>query len=81
VSLLRTILALIILVILAHTALVYLGFEPGTHAVVEAIYGLSRLLQVPANLLLPGRGFYTTALVAAGGYFVVYMLLGIGRRA
>lgn len=80
-GLIRTILALIVLVILAHTALVYLGFGPGTHAVVEAIYGLSDLLQVPANLLLPGRGFYTTALAAAGGYFVIYALLGFGRRA
>jgi hypothetical protein len=81
VSLLRTILALIILVILAHTALVYLDFGPERHAVIEAVYGLSQLLQVPANLLLPGRDFYTTALAAAGGYFVVYVLLGVGRRA
>lgn len=80
-GLIRTILALIVLVILAHTALVYLGFGPETHAVVEAVYGLSDLLQVPANLLLPGRGFYTTALAAAGGYFVIYALLGFGRRA
>lgn len=91
-GLIRTILALIILVILAHVALFYLGYGAATNDVVGAIYGLAELAEVPATLLLDvlplsseQRGFvdentfYVTALTAAGVYAILFMLLGVGK--
>jgi hypothetical protein len=90
-GLLRTILALVILVILVHVGLVYLGIERTTNAITEAIYGLGFLLESPATIILGFLGtslpdtldpnsFYVVALTAAAAYFVLYLLLGIGRR-
>ncbi|WP_047864525.1 hypothetical protein [Rubrobacter aplysinae] len=79
-GLLRTILALIVLLILAHAGLAYLGYAPDTNQVTNAVFGLARLLEIPAQMLLPARAFYTQVLAAAGGYFVIYILLGIGSR-
>lgn len=79
-GLLRTVIALIVLLILAHAGLAYLGYGAGTNQVTSAVFGLARLLEIPAQMLLPGRGFYTQVLAAAGGYFLIYLLLGIGRR-
>lgn len=79
-GLLRTIIALIILVVLAHTGLVYLNYGQETNQITGAVFGLAQLLEIPAQMLLPGRGFYTVTLAAAGGYFLIYLLLGIGRR-
>lgn len=78
-GLLRTVIALIILVVLAHAGLVYLEYGQDTNQVTNAIFSLARLFEIPAGMLLPGRGFYTQVLAAAGGYFVIYLLLGIGR--
>ncbi|MDN5698458.1 MAG: hypothetical protein L0G70_10870 [Rubrobacter sp.] len=80
-GLLRTVIALIILVILAHTGLSYLGYGPGDNQIIELIFQMGGLLEIPAEMLLPGREFYTTALSAAGGYFLIYLLLGIGGRS
>jgi len=80
-GLLRTIIALIVLLILAHAGLAYLGYSQDTNQVTNAVYSLAQLLEIPAQMLLPGRGFYTQVLAAAGGYFVIYILLGIGRRS
>ena len=80
-GLLRTVIALIILVILAHAGLSYLGYGPSDNQVVELVFQMGQLLEIPAAMLLPGRGFYTTALTAAGGYFVIYLLLGLGGKS
>jgi hypothetical protein len=79
VSLLRGILSLIILVILAQVALYYLGYGPGEHEAISIVYSLGDLLQTPVQMFL-AAGFYTTALVAVGAYFVLYLLLGAARR-
>ncbi len=92
-SLIRTILALIVLLILVHVGLVYAGIEARTNVVTEAIYGLGQLLESPAALLLEAlplteaqrriasaNSFYAVALTAAAAYFILYLLLGIGRR-
>lgn len=90
-GLLRTILALVILVILAHVGLVYLEIGRTTNAITEAIYGLGFLLESPATIILDLLGtnlpssldpnsFFVVALTAAAAYFILYLLLGIGRR-
>jgi uncharacterized membrane protein len=79
-GLLRTIIALMILVVLAHAGLVYLNYTQDTNQVTNAVFGLAQLLEIPAQMLLPGRGFYTQVLAAAGGYFLIYLLLGVGSR-
>ena len=90
-GLIRTILALIILLILVHVGLVYADVRQGTNGLTEAIYGLGTLLESPAAFLLgavpalqqyldPGS-FFTVALTAAALYFILYLLLGIGRRS
>ena len=83
---LRTILALIVLVILAHLGLVYAGVDEFTNGLTEVIYSLGRLLETPAEALLAtlqlteeqrtivgGSIFYTTALAAAAGYFTTLL--------
>lgn len=90
-GLVRTVLALVILVILVHVALVYLGYGAGTNEVVAAVYALAELAEVPGTLLLgvlpltaEQRGFvdrntfYVTALTAAAVYALLYLLLGVG---
>lgn len=90
-GLIRTILALVILVILAHVGLVYVGIDQGTNAVTDAVYSLGTLLESPAVLILDAAAttgqiaqyagnFYVTALTAAAAYFIIYLLLGVGRR-
>jgi broad specificity polyphosphatase/5'/3'-nucleotidase SurE len=91
VGLIRTILALVILLILVHVGLVYAGIDQGTNAVTDAIYSLGALLEAPATVLLNAvsstgqigqyaDNFYVIALTAAAGYFIIYLLLGVGRR-
>lgn len=90
----RTILALVILVILFHVGASYAGVEQGTNGLTNAVYGLGDLLESPAQALLLAlplsseqrelvngqNGFYVIALGAAAGYFILYLLLGVGRR-
>ena len=79
-SLLRVILALIVFLILAHIVLFRLGYDPTTHEVVAAVYSLAELVEYPAWVLLANAGFYAVALAAAGGYLILYILVGLLRR-
>ena len=75
-SILRVVLALIVVLILAHIVLVRLGYDPTTHEAVAAVYSLGNLVEYPARALLPDVGFYAVALTAAGGYLILYILAG-----
>ena len=92
-GLIRTILALVILLILVHVGLVYAGVKGGTNTLTDAVYSLGALLESPAEILLAviplsaeqreaanTNSFYVVALTAAAGYFIIYLLLGVGRR-
>lgn len=92
-ALIRTILAFVILVILFHIGIVYAGVGPETNSLTEVIYSLGILLESPAQALLNAlplseeqrsvanaNNFYAVAITAVAGYFVLYLLLGIGRR-
>jgi hypothetical protein len=90
-GLIRTILALVILLILVHVGLRYTNVEQGTNVLTSAVYSLGILVESPAQVLLntvtplqryldPGN-FYVVALTAAAVYFILYLLLGVGRRA
>ena len=80
VSLLRVILALIVVLILAHIVLFRLGYDPATHEAIAAVYSLGELVEYPARVLLADAGFYAVALAAAGGYLILYILVGLLRR-
>lgn len=90
-GLIRTILALFILLILIHVGLAYTGIEPGANVLTNAIYSLGTLVESPAALLLNTvptlrnylnpNNFYVVAITAAAVYFILYLLLGVGRRA
>ncbi|MGB3683802.1 MAG: hypothetical protein WA990_15095 [Rubrobacteraceae bacterium] len=91
-ALIRTILALVILVILFHIGIVYAGVNAGVNGLTEVIYSLGELLESPAQALLTvlplseeqrnianPNSFYAVAFTAVGGYFLLYLLLGVGR--
>ena len=78
-SLLRAILALIVVLILAHIVLFRLGYDPATHETFAAVYSLGELVEYPARALLPEAGFYAVALSAAAGYLILYILVGLLR--
>jgi hypothetical protein len=90
-GLIRTILALVILLILVHVGLVYTNIEQNTNVLTSAVYSLGVLVESPARLLLDTltplqdylnpKNFFVVALTAAAVYFVLYLLLGVGRRA
>jgi hypothetical protein len=90
-GLIRTILALVILLILVHVALSYLGVEQGANVLTDAVYSLGKLLESPVAFLLNTitalqrylnpKNFYVVAFTAAALYFIIYLLLGVGRRA
>ncbi len=79
-SLLRAILALIVVLILAHIVLFRLGYDATTHEAVAAVYSLGELVEYPARVLLVDAGFYAVALAAAAGYLILYILVGLLRR-
>ena len=89
-SLIRTILGFVIILILIHVALVYVGVGAGANTVTRAIYSLGILLESPAALLLNAvpalqqylnpNSLYTVAFTAIALYFVLYLLLGVGRK-
>jgi hypothetical protein len=90
-GLIRTIIALVILLILAHVVLVYLNVQPDANVVTNAVYSLGQLLESPAAFLLntvrvlqeylDPNNFYVVAITAAVLYFILYLLLGVGRRS
>ena len=90
-GLIRTILTLVILLILVHVALVYADVRRGANVLTQAVFSLGVLVESPAQVLLntvtilqrylaPGN-FYVVALTAAAIYFILYLLLGVGRRS
>ena len=90
-GLIRTILALVILLILIHVGLTYMDIGQGTNVLTSAVYSLGVLVESPAQVLLNTvtplqqylnpRNFYVVALTAAAVYLILYVLLGVGRRA
>ncbi len=92
-TLLRTILALFIFVILAHLGLVYSEIDEDLNGLTRAIYGLGQLLETPAQVVIEAlpasevqgqrieeNSLYFVGFAAVVGYFVLFLLLGIGRR-
>ena len=92
-GLIRTVLALIILVILFHVGMVYVGVEQDTNGLTAALYSLGELVESPAHVVIEflpfseeqlavadRNSFYVVALGAAALYFILYLLLGIGGR-
>ena len=77
-TLLRVILAVIVVLILAHIVLFRLGYDPATHEAIAAVYSLAELVEYPAWALLANAGFYVVTLAA--GYLILYILLGLLRR-
>ena len=90
-GLIRTILTLVILLILIHVGLVYADIAQGANVVTDAIYSLGTLLESPAAFVLNTvtalqeylnpNNFYVVAISAAALYFILYLLLGVGRRS
>ena len=92
-ALIRTILALIILVILLHMGIVYANVDVNTNGFTQVVDSLGLLLESPAQALLTvlplsagqrniadPNNFYAVAITAVAGYFILYLLLGVGRR-
>ena len=92
-TLLRTILALVIFVVLVHLGLVYSDIEENLNNLTQGIYSLARLLEVPAQVVVDSLptspeqrqdieegGIYFVGFVATAGYFILFLLLGVGRR-
>ena len=91
--LLRTILAFMILVILAHLGLVYAGIDENLNGLTTGIYSLGQLIETPAQVVIDAlptskeqrqtieaNSLYFIGFAAATGYFVLFLLLGVGRR-
>ena len=78
-SLLRALLALIVVLIVAHIVLFRLDYGPATHEAVAAVYSLGELVEYPARALFPEASFYAVALSAAAGYLILYILVGLLR--
>ena len=92
-ALIRTVLGLIVIVILFHVGMFYVGVTRDTNGLTEAIYSLAELLESPMQAILGflpltteqrntggANGFYVVSLGAAAGYFILYLLLGVGSR-
>ncbi len=92
-ALLRTVIVFVIIVILAHMGLAYAGIDENLNGLTSGIYSLGRLLEAPAQVVVDSlptsaeqqqsiaeRGLYFIGFAAVGGYFVLFLLLGIGRR-
>jgi hypothetical protein len=93
VTLLRTILVFVIFVILTHLGLVYSGIDENLNDLTSGIYALGRYLEIPAQVVvnaLPAStdqrqsieesGLYFIGFAAIVLYFVLFLLLGLGRR-
>jgi hypothetical protein len=92
-ALLRTILIFVIVVILLHLLVVFIGVDPAQNGLTSGVVSLAELLEAPARALLnylplsaeqqqsvDSSAPYFVVFAAAGCYFVLFLLLGIGRR-
>jgi hypothetical protein len=92
-ALLRTILIFIILVIMLHLLIVFLGVDSSQNGLTSGVVSLAELLETPARVLMTylplspeqqqsvdSSAPFFVGFAAAGGYFVLFLLLGIGRR-
>ncbi len=92
-ALLRTILAFVIFVILAHLGLAYAQIDENLNGLTSGVFSLGRLLETPAQIVVDAlptsdeqrqsiaeSGIYFIGFAAAGLYFILFLLLGIGRR-
>lgn len=92
-KLLRTILALVILVVLVHIGLVYSEVDRDLNGLTRSVYSLGELLEVPAQAVVDAlptsteqrhsieqSGIYFIGFAAAAGYFILFLLLGVGDR-
>ena len=92
-ALLRTILLFVITVILMHLGISYAGIDPNQNGLTSGITSLGQLLETPAGALLDAlplspeqqqiantKDMYFVGFAAAALYFVLFLLLGVGRR-
>ena len=92
-TLLRTVLVFVIFVILIHMGLVYSEIDENLNGLTRGIYSLAELLEVPAQAVIDAlptspeqresiesRGLYSIGFAAVAGYFILFLLLGVGRR-
>ncbi|HKH77841.1 MAG TPA: hypothetical protein VKA51_12855 [Rubrobacteraceae bacterium] len=90
---LRTILILVIVVIMLHLLIVFIGADPSQNGLTSGVVSLAELLETPTRVLInylplsaeqqqsvDSRAPYFVGFAAIGGYFVLFLLLGIGRR-
>lgn len=91
-TLLRAVLVLAILVVLAHLGISYAGVEGDLNGLTSGISALGQFLELPASALLGAlpfsaeqlrnvdtSNFYVVGFAACAIYFVLWMLLGVGR--
>lgn len=92
-ALLRTVLILIMIVILMHLGISYLGVDPNQNGLTSGVVSLAQLLEIPATALLEALplspeqqqrvasgGLYFIGFAAVGFYFILFLLLGVGRK-
>ena len=92
-ALLRTVLILIMIVILMHLGISYLGVDPNQNGLPRGVVSLAQLLELPARALLEALplsaqqeqsvssgGLYFVGFAAIGFYAILFLLLGVGRR-
>jgi len=92
-ALLRTVLVLAILAVLVFLGISYFGMDPDANGLTSGVVALGELLVLPAGALLgalplsdgqrsavESGGIYSVGLAACALYFVLFLLLGVGRR-
>ena len=92
-ALLRTVLIFVIVIIAIHLGIVYLNVNPDQNGLTSGIVSLAQLLEIPARALLEALplspeqrqsvdtgGLSFIGFAAIGFYFILFLLLGVGRR-
>lgn len=92
-ALLRTVLIFVIIIILLHLGISYLGVDPNQNGLTSGVVSLAQLLETPASALLEALplspeqrgsvdsgGLYFFGFAAVGFYAILFLLLGVGRR-
>lgn len=92
-ALLRTVLIFVMIVILMHLGISYLGVDPNQNGLTSGVVSLAGLLETPAKAILQALplsseqrqsvdsgGLYFMGFAAIGFYFILFLLLGVGRR-